>query len=37
MTLEKQISTLPQKQIKDGEGWYRGEYEVTADVKLKKR
>lgn len=37
VTLEKQISTLPQKQIKDGERWYRGEYEVTADVKLKKR
>ena len=35
VTLEKQISTLPQKQIKDGERWYRGEYEVTADVKLK--
>lgn len=37
VTLEKQIGTLPQKQIKDGERWYRGEYEVTADVKLKKR
>ena len=37
VTLEKQISTLPQKQIKDRDGWYRGEYEVTADVKLKKR
>ncbi len=36
-TLEKQISTLPQTQVKEGEGWYRGEYEFTADVKLEKK
>ena len=36
-TCEKDLSKLPQTQLKEGEGWYRGEYEVTADVKLNKK
>ena len=36
-TYEKDLSKFPQTQVKEGEGWYRGEYEVTADVKLNKK
>ena len=36
-TYEKDLSKFPQTQLKEGEGWYRGEYEVTADVKLTKK
>ena len=36
-TLEVDISDLPQQKIKKGKGWYNGEYEVTADVKLEKK
>ena len=36
-TCEKDLSKLPQTQLKEGEGWYRGEYEVTAEVKLIKK
>ena len=36
-TYEKDLSKLPQTQLKEGEGWYRGEYEVTAEVKLIKK
>ena len=36
-TFDKDLSALPKSQIKEGEGWYRGEYEVTADVKLNKK
>ena len=34
---DKDLSSLPKSQIKEGEGWFRGEYEVTADVKLNKK
>ena len=36
-TIEVDISDLPQQKIKKGKGWYQGEYEVTADVKLDKK
>ena len=36
-TYEKDLSKFPQTQVKEGEGWYRGEYEVTAEVKLTKK
>ena len=36
-TYEKDLSKFPQTQVKEGEGWYKGEYEVTADVKLNKK
>ena len=36
-TYEKDLSKFPQIQVKEGEGWYRGEYEVTAEVKLTKK
>ena len=36
-TYEKDLSKFPQTQLKEGEGWYRGEYEVTAEVKLIKK
>ena len=36
-TLETNISTLPKQLIKEGENWYQGEYEVTAEVKLSKK
>ena len=36
-TIEVDISDLPQQKIKKGKGWYKGEYEVTADVKLEKK
>jgi putative lipoprotein (rSAM/lipoprotein system) len=28
---------LPKKQIEKGSGWYEGKYEVTANIKLKKK
>ena len=32
------VETLPMKQVKDGSGgWYLGKYEVTANIKLKKK
>ena len=32
------VETLPMKQVKDGNGgWYLGKYEVTANIKLKKK
>ena len=34
---DKDLSSLPKSQIKEGEGWFRGEYEVTADVQLNKK
>ena len=36
-TYEKDLSAFPKSQIKEGEGWFRGEYEVTADVQLNKK
>ena len=36
-TCEKDLSALPKTLVKDGEGWYEGEYEVTANVKLNKK
>lgn len=36
-TYEKDLSKLPKAQLKEGKGWYNGEYEVTADVKLIKK
>lgn len=37
-TLAVDIAKLPKSQTKEGDGsWYRGEYEVTADVKLEKK
>ncbi len=37
-TLEVDLGKLPKSQTKEGDGsWYRGEYEVTADVKLEKK
>ena len=37
-TLEVDLDKLPKNQTKEGDGsWYRGEYEVTADVKLEKK
>ena len=36
-TKDVSVENLPTVKIKDGEGWYNGEYEVTADVKLTKK
>ena len=36
-TCERDLSALPKTLVKNGEGWYKGEYEVTADVKLNKK
>lgn len=36
-TLEVNMDKLPKTQTKEADGWFRGEYEVTADVKLEKK
>ena len=36
-TCERDLSALPKTLVKNGDGWYKGEYEVTADVKLNKK
>ena len=36
-TKDVSVESLPTVKINDGEGWYNGEYEVTADVKLTKK
>ena len=37
-TLTVDINTLPETKVAEGDGgWYGGEYEVTADVKLKEK
>ena len=36
-TKDVSVESLPKVEIKGGDGWYNGEYEVTADVKLTKK
>lgn len=37
-TLTVDLNTLPETKVAEGDGgWYGGEYEVTADVKLKEK
>ena len=36
-TKEVDLLQMPKVQVKEGERWYRGEYEVTADVQLNKK
>lgn len=31
------VDTLPKTQIEKGNGWYEGKFDVTADIKLKKK
>ena len=36
-TKEVDLLQMPKVQVKEGERWYRGEYEVTADIQLNKK
>lgn len=36
-TVELDADKLPQTKVAEGDGWYEGVYEVTADVKLEKK
>ena len=36
-TTSVKLENLPAVKLTDGKGWYTGEYEVTADVKLTKK
>ena len=37
-TYEVEVEELPKTKVKEGDGnWYQGEYEVTVDVKLRKK